>query len=40
MGEGRDRRSLRLRAIGWTAAAVMGLTFWVVIGVWTWAALN
>lgn len=40
VGDEYDWRSLRLRAIGWTAAAVMGLSFWIVIGVAAWKMLR
>lgn len=33
-------RSLRLRAIGWTAAATLGLSFWVAVGFGAWALIN
>ncbi len=34
--EGSDWRSLRLRAIGWTAAAAVGLTLWGLLGLAVW----
>ncbi len=40
VGDESDWRSLRLRAIGWTAAAILGLSFWVVVGLAAWALLR
>ena len=40
MGDDTDWRSLRLRAIGWTAAAMMGLSFWAVVALGAWALIH